>query len=119
MLHFILRHQSCYDNSTFLHSDLQAGTPYVDLSKNSTMPDIPLGYYAVYSLLLKVPPGDRTDLEITATVDKPGLDVCSIRVATAGADLPCVTENFATKTYAPQSATIDLDIVTNFGKTKG
>ena len=82
------------------------------------MADIPLGYYAVYSLLLKVPPGDRTDLEITATVDKPGLDVCSIRVASVGANLPCVTDDLAPKTYVPQSATLDLDIVTNFGKSK-
>ena len=80
------------------------------------MANIPHGYYGIYSLLLKVPPGDRVDLEITATVDSPGLDICSIRVAAVGANLPCVIDDLATKTYSPQTATLDLDIVTNFGE---
>lgn len=67
---------------------------------------------------MKISPGKRADLEITATVDKPGLDICSIRVAAAGTHLPCVIDDLANKTYAPQTASLDLDIVTNFGETK-
>ena len=80
------------------------------------MSPIPHGYYGVYSLLLKLTPGDRADLEITATVDNPGLDICSIRVTAVGANLPCVIDDLATKTYGAQTATIDLDVVTDFGK---
>ena len=88
------------------------------LSDNSSLSSIPQGYYAIYSLLLKVPPGDRLDLEIDVTIDNPGLDICSMRVYAAGNNLPCVIDALTTKTYVtPQSANLDFGIVTNFGRS--
>ena len=74
----------------------------------------------VYSLLMKIAPGESADLTIVVTSSLQGLSTCGLRLKVAGDNYPCVN-NTIEATYEPHAnggntkATLIMGVVTNTG----
>ncbi|KAJ8301559.1 hypothetical protein KUTeg_020546 [Tegillarca granosa] len=95
-------------------------TPHITFIQNTTLAQIPLGYPVVYSILIKLAPGESADMKIIATSSQDGLYVCGLRVFFVGDNYPCLDNStVATFTEFPtggnQAGTLNMSIVTNTG----
>ncbi|XP_060076265.1 uncharacterized protein LOC132555903 [Ylistrum balloti] len=66
--------------------------PYLGLIQNTTLTMTPIGYPMVYSLVMKVAPGDSVDLMVVVESQTPGLFVCGLRIMAAGDNFPCLDQ---------------------------
>ncbi|XP_063395828.1 uncharacterized protein LOC134680633 [Mytilus trossulus] len=97
--------------------------PYISMNRNSSFTTVPIGMPIIYSLLIKVHPGESIDLKIDAESTTPGLSICGLRLKEVGDNFPCVKTTIE-PTYTAFSnnvgntqASLNMSIVTNTGTT--
>ncbi|XP_053377525.1 uncharacterized protein LOC123529018 [Mercenaria mercenaria] len=95
---------------------------YTILTRNTTVSPIPIGLTVSYSLLLKIGKGDTAHIQVKATAQLEGAHICTVRVVSAGSNLPCVVDEVTTRTYTNwpsesgrQIVELDAGFVTNYG----
>lgn len=94
--------------------------PCIRLNRNSTLTSIPIGMPVIYSLIIKVAPGESLDLKLDVTSTNKGLSICGLRLKEAGENYPCVKKTVEA-TYIPFSgggntkASLNMSVVTNTG----
>ena len=100
---------------------LQTKASYSILTRNTTTP-IPLGFAVSYILMAKIGKGDRAHIRVRATAQQEIAHICTVRVFSAGSNLPCVADEVAkrTNTYwasgsGKQIVELDLGYVNNYG----
>ncbi|KAK3592304.1 hypothetical protein CHS0354_030640 [Potamilus streckersoni] len=98
-------------------------TPGFTVIKNTTLTNTPLGMAIQYSLLVKVMPQESIDFSVEVLSNTEGLDVCTVRVYSAGENFPCLNRSTEPAILQYHSGggqmkvVLDLDIVTNVGGT--
>lgn len=91
------------------------------MNRNSTLTTVPIGMPIIYSLLIKIHPGESVDLKIDVESTTPGLSICGLRLKEVGDNFPCVKTTIE-PTYTSFSnnagntqASLNMSIVTNTG----
>ncbi|XP_021350977.1 uncharacterized protein LOC110448839 isoform X2 [Mizuhopecten yessoensis] len=95
-------------------------TPYIHLIKNTTLTVAPIGFPMVYSIIVKIAPGESADLLVVVESTTAGLHVCGLRIMSAGDNFPCLDQTlepvFDTwPTGDNNRATFNASYVTNVG----
>ncbi|XP_060593720.1 uncharacterized protein LOC132748179 [Ruditapes philippinarum] len=96
---------------------------YSIATRNTSVP-IPLGFAVSYSMLVKIARGDRAHIRVRASAQQEIAHICTVRVISAGSNLPCVADEVFKKTYTNwpsgsgrQIVELDMGIVNNFGSS--
>ncbi|XP_067685457.1 uncharacterized protein [Haliotis asinina] len=100
---------------------LEAVTPPYITYVNNGSAQTPVGYAAVYTLIIKTAPTDSAYYTVNVTTSDAKLSICSVRIIAKGYNLPCVKEdvkNVLSKdspTGPNNKASLDMGIFSNVG----
>ncbi|XP_069141312.1 uncharacterized protein [Argopecten irradians] len=95
-------------------------TPHIAMIKNTTLALAPIGYPMVYSMIIKIAPGESVDLLVDVVSNTAGLYICGLRIMAAGYNYPCLDQTIEPvfETWPSgynKKATFNVSYITNVG----